>query len=154
MTEISADDVQAFVGLVKDEADALHQLDGAAIKAFADTWYLVDTDVISIRNMDDDELKQAVVEELVDIEYWRRQGKELSYRVEDLVRFLTVELHPRVMAAFADPHVQSFVQRREDGEVRIDPAHLQDAMDFCGAWLEGEARLSDGPVYAAGPGFR
>ena len=154
MTEITADDIHAFVGLVQDEADALHQLDGSAIKAFADAWYLVDTDVISIRNMDDEELRKAIVEELVDVEYWRRHGKKMSYRVEDLVRFLPAVLHSRVMGAFADPHLQSFLERRDDGELRIDPVHLQDAMDFCGVWLEGEAPLTDEAVYIAGPGYR
>ena len=46
------------------------------------------------------------------------------------------------------------LERRDDGEVRIDPAHLQDAMDYCGVWLEGVVPLTDEAVYTAGPGFR
>jgi hypothetical protein len=154
MTEITAEDIHAFVALAQDEAAALHKLDGAAIKAFANAWPLIDQEVLSVRDMDDHELRQAIVEELLMAEDWRRGGKEMGYRAEDLVRFLPADLHARVLAAFSDPHLQSFLERRDDGEVRIDPAHLQDAMDYCGVWLEGVVPLTDDAVYTAGPGFR
>lgn len=82
MTEITAEDIHAFVALAQDEAAALHKLDGAAIKAFANAWPLIDQEVLSVRNMDDHELRQAIVEELLMAEDWRRGGKEMGYRAE------------------------------------------------------------------------
>ena len=128
-------------------SDRMHAADGPEILACVNGWELVDGDILSIRNMDDEELKKALVDDLLSVRYWEVEGKTMVFRPEDLLRHLPADLHERVRLAYADPFVQSLLDLRQDGEVRIHNDHLQDAMDFSGSYYEGFEVLSDQSVY-------
>ncbi len=130
--------------------DRIHAASADEIMSCADCWALVDGDFTSVRNMDDEELKKAVVEDLLNVRYWEQQDKAMSFVEPDLVRQLPADLHERVRTAFADPFVQSLLEISANGQVRIHPHHLQDAMDFAGVWHEDFEPLTDAPVYSAG----
>ena len=101
--------------------------------------------------MDDDELREADVTDLIVAEDLRRSGRAFAFDARTLVRFLRQDQAERTLAALADPTVTSFLQRRDDGELRIDPAHFQDACDCAGVWPEGIEPLTHETVYYAGP---
>ncbi|PZR93496.1 MAG: hypothetical protein DI537_10270 [Stutzerimonas stutzeri] len=138
-----------LVETIRLEAEALQNAPGSVIIATPHAWSLVDNEIFSVRNMDDEELRQTVVEDLVALADWERQGKEIDFTAASLSRFLRPDLHDRVASALSDPFVQSLLERRTDGQLRIHKDHLQDAMDFCGVWLEGFEILTDGPVICA-----
>lgn len=139
-------DLSYLIEAIQLEADVLRDAPGHIIIATHHAWSLVDNDLFSVRNMDDEELRQAVVEDLLAAADWERQGKLIDIRSANLTRFLPAELHGRVASALADPFVQSLLERRDDDQVRIHKDHLQDAMDFAGVWLEGFEPLTDEPV--------
>lgn len=141
--------LEAAVEGALDFSDRMHAAEGAEILACADCWELVDGDILSIRSMDDEELKQALVEDMLSVRYWEVAGKSLDFRPDDLLRHLPPDLHERTRQAYADPFVQSLLDLRQDGQVRIHDHHLQDAMDFAGVWHEGFEPLTDGTVYRA-----
>lgn len=136
-------EVQASVEQAQDE-------DGPAALANLARWDLVDGPVFSTRHMDDDALREAVVTDLVVADELRRGGLTFAFTAETLVRHLSVGEAARARIALADPMVASFLERRSDDELRLDPAHLQDACDFCGVWPEGIVPLTAETVYVAG----
>lgn len=137
---------------VIEECEALNNSDGPTVYATSWAWALRHEEgVHSIRYMDDDELKMAVVEDLVLAVGWCRKGFDLDVKASDLLRFVPDDDKPRVQQAFADSYVQSLISTDADGYVSIHPHHLQDAMDYCGVVIEGEEFLTDDVVYRANP---
>lgn len=142
--------IEAAVGGAIEFRERMHAASAAEILRCEECWVLVDGDLFSVRNMDDEALRQAVVEELLNVRYWERQGKPMAFSEADLVRFLPADLHPRVRQALGDPFVRSLLDVSGDGQVRIHRDHLQDAMDFAGVWHEDFEPLTEETVYRAG----
>jgi hypothetical protein len=139
-------DLLDLVDVIQLEAQALHNADGATIMAHESAWSLVDNDVFSVRHMSDEELRQAIVEDLLYVAQYERDGKAMDVTELSLMRFLPAEIHSRTKSGLHDPFVQSLLERRSDNQLRIHKDHLQDAMDFAGVWIDGAAILTDDPV--------
>lgn len=148
--DIDIEDIRFLVDQVKVEAGVLHDADASTILAHVHSWCVIDTPYNSIRHMSDEELRQAIVEDLLNVTYWENQGKVMTFTPGHLTRHVPARMHARVHAGFLNPFVQSLLDNRDDGQVRIHTDHLQDAMDFCGVWHEGFLPLTDSAViYAA-----
>ena len=144
--------IRGMVETVREEAASL---DGASAETIIGTrwcWNLRDDDdgTYSTQWMSDDELAEAVVEDLINVMNWRLKGKEVGGDVVHLTRFLSGESAERAKAVFEHPFVKSVTFVAPDGSVELDPEHLQDAMDFCGVWLDGWDPLTAEAVYKAG----
>jgi len=91
----------------------------------------------SIDAMTDDDLKEAIVEDVLGITMWEIQtGNKLVFNFEEMTRFLLWnEQHERVAAILKTEQVQRFVEQIE-GEYRIRNSQevRQAAMDYCGVW--------------------
>lgn len=147
--DIDIEEIRFLVDEIKVEAEVLHDADAAAILAHVHSWCVIDTPYNSIRHMSDEELKQAIVEDLLNVTYWEKEGKVMTFTPAHLTRHVPARMHPRVNAGFLDPFVQSLLDNRDDGQVRIHMDHMQDAMDFAGVWHEGFIALTGEPVYTA-----
>lgn len=101
---------------------------------------VVHNEAFSIVNMDDDELKESIIEDILVFTMWELQTSDkLSFTFNDLVKFLPVELHDRVREALGTPDVSIYIDHKLGDEIRIikDLDVLQQAMDFCGVWYSG-----------------
>lgn len=101
---------------------------------------IVHNEVFSIVNMDDDELKESIIEDILVFTMWEIQANErLSFTFEDLVRFLPEDLHSRVQEALESEEVAVYLDDSLVDEIRIvkNRSVLQEAMDFCGCWYSG-----------------
>lgn len=150
MLDLDTATINRAITAVQASLDQAQNEDGPAALANRERWDLVDGPVFSTRHMDDDALREAVVTDLVVAEELRRGGLRFAFTAETLVRHLSAGEAARVRIALADPMVASFLERRTDGEVRIDSAHIQDACDYCGVWPEGIEPLTAETVYVAG----
>ncbi len=141
------DTLRLAIDQVVEELNTVDAEDGAAALANQARWDVVDNAVFSTRNMDADDLAMAIINDILVAEDLRRSGRSFAFTLETLVRHLRQDEIARVTEATTDPTVLSYLERRTDGELRIDPAHLQDAADFCGFYpewitpLTGEAVL-------------
>jgi hypothetical protein len=145
----SREDFYKLAGNIAKEAEYIHAQDGSVIKMSRYCWNVrhdPDQDY-SIENMTDDEICEAIVEDLLIVTDWERRGKVLSFNADDLKRFLPQRMHARVDRALEDPFVASLLVSLSDGQIRIHPNHRQDACDFAGVWFEGDVPVTDGDVY-------
>lgn len=156
LKDMSPSLLREIVDGIKVEADALKEMPSDVIAGVRDCWNLKD-DVgfgYSTKNMSDEELQMAIIEDLLLVVDWRRQGKELGGDFSHLTRFLDEESRERVARQIEAPMVKSLITVDADGKIDIDPAYLQDAMDFCGFWIEGGEFLAEGTIISVAPGFR
>jgi len=153
---ISPDVLQHIIDGIQVEAEALRQLPAEVISRVRDCWNLKDDDGFgySTKNMNDEELQMAILEDLLLIVDWRRQGKEVSGDFAHLTRFLDEDSRKRVADQLQSPLVKSLTIVDENGNIEIAPGHLQDAMDFSGFWIEGGEVLTDAPIISLAPEYR
>lgn len=136
MIDLDREMIETAVQQVLDERAAVDAEDGPAALANPHRWDLVEGPVASTRNMTYDEVCEAVINDLLVAEDLRRTGRAFAFTRKTLVRHLGIQEMARVALALTDPTVMSFLERRSDDELRIDPTHLQDAADFCGFYPE------------------
>lgn len=97
----------------------------------------------SIVNMSDEELRQAIINDLLVITMWEKQfEKKLHYGMTRLMHFIPRAMHKRVMNQLTHDEIGGFIEITKVGtgsEIRIKDVHevLQAAMDYCGAWYSG-----------------
>lgn len=156
LTSISSDVLRHIIDGVQVEAEALKQLPAEVILRVRDCWNLKDDDGFgySTKNMNDEELQMAIIEDLLLIVDWRRNGKELGGNFAYLTRFLGEDSRKRVATQMESPMVKSLTVVDAEGKIEIAPGHLQDAMDFSGFWIEGGEFLADGPIISLAPEYR
>lgn len=99
---------------------------------------IIDGEVMwSIDAMDDDELREAIVEDILGISMWEIQtGQKITYHFEEMTRFLIWNhQYERVAEMLKSEAVTRFVEQIE-GEYRIKNSQeiRQAAMDYCGVW--------------------
>jgi hypothetical protein len=137
---LTREDMEFTVDLVLAESDVLHAKDGPTIKAFKPAWSIRHDPRMgySVGAMTHDEICETVVEELLNVRYWETQGKTMDFFPADLFRFIGLQgdLVAMVRNAFTDPRVREFVQMLPDGQIRVHPDKLKDAMDFAGVYHE------------------
>lgn len=104
-----------------------------------DAWQVVDGEVFSITNMTDDELSEAIIDDVLCVTMFEMQtGQKLHFDCSTLQRFLkTDELRQRVNSVLMNnPQMMYFI----DGHtfrIRNSVHVLQEAMDFCGTFYTG-----------------
>lgn len=107
---------------------------------------IVHNEVFSITNMNEDELKESVIEDILMFTMWELQTSEsLSFTFSDLVRFLPEDLHDIVKDALESDEVSQYLDMVIGEEIRIikNKIILQEAMDYCGVWYSGFAIPKD-----------
>jgi hypothetical protein len=155
-TSISPDELCHIVDGTQVEAEALRRLPAHVIAWVRDCWNLKDDDGFgySTKNMSDEELQMAIVEDLLLIVDWRRDGKELGGDFAHLTRFLDGESQMRVADQLESPMVKSLTVIDDKGNIEIAQGHLQDAMDFSGFWIDGGEFLAAGTIISLAPEYR
>jgi hypothetical protein len=152
----SPENLRHIIDGVQVEAEALRQLPAEVILGVRDCWNLKD-DVgfgYSTKRMTDEELQMAIIEDLLLIVDWRRDGKELGGDFAHLTRFLDAESRDRVKKQLDSPMVKSLTVIDATGNIEIAPGHLQDAMDFSGFWIEGGEFLQAGTIISLAQEYR
>lgn len=145
----SKDEIATIISDIRDASDALKEGDASDIINTQACWNLTDNELCSTRHMSDEDLAMALVEDMLNVVSWRMEGKETGGNREHYVRFLKDEQRDRALAAFEHQYVKSLIVEHENGVVELSPEHMQDAMDFCGVWLDGWEPLTDETVYEA-----
>lgn len=115
-----------------------------------DRWNLIDSPASSIRHMDDEDLRKTIIEDLILLEGYRRDGYAIPMSWSDLLRFVSNDrrLVDRALDALLHPCTQWFLQRQNDpssDEVAIDPAKMREAQYFAGTWIDTDYVMFDGP---------
>lgn len=107
-------------------------------------WGLVDNNVFSINNMDDRELREAILGDLLGVTMWEKQHNErVHFGFTKLLRLLPRSLHKRVKKQMKHDDIVELISIRpfdvRATEVRIvdNSAILQAAMDYAGIWYSG-----------------
>ena len=156
LAPISSEILRHIIDGVQVEAEALRLLPAEVILGVRDCWNLKD-DVgfgYSTKNMSDEELQMAIIEDLLLIVDWRRDGKELGGGFDHLTRFLDEASRDRVRKQMDSPMVKSLTIVTATGDIEIDPTYLQDAMDFAGFWIDGGEILAEGTIISLAPELR
>lgn len=137
--DMTADEFIGFVVKVHDQAEEVLDGPAEAIIANRECWNLKDDDGFgyTTKAMSEEELQQAIVEDLLLIVQFRSEGKECGGDFVHLTRFLDQFSRDRVAAQLESPMVKSLTMRGLNGEIELNPEYLQDAMDFSGVWIEG-----------------
>ncbi len=146
---ITRTELSEMIQDVVSASDALKNAPAADIINNKHCWNLVDTSLSSTKHMSDDELAMALVEDMLNVVQWRMDGKETGGNRDHYVRFLSGSERDRALLAFENSFVKSLIMEMENGVVELSPEYMQDAMDFCGVWLEGWEPLTDETVYRA-----
>lgn len=106
-------------------------------------WEVVDNTVFSIRNMDEHELRQAIVQDILSVNMWEKHyGQTVHFGLSKLMRFIPRQQFKRVWAALKHEEIYPLLEIKRtdtDSEIRIrdERAILQSAMDYCGVWYSG-----------------
>lgn len=153
LPDMSKDKLTEIIDEIIAERDRLHSAPGEVVSSSQDCWCLVDGEVTSVRNMNDEELQLAVIEELLNVVYWRSLGKQVGGDIHYFTRFLVGEQEQRVINAFNSTLVKSMIVTSPAGHIELSPEHMQDAMDLSGTYLSGWESLTDEPVYQAPKGM-
>lgn len=101
---------------------------------------VVHNEAFSIVNMDDDELKESIIEDILTFTMWELQTSDkLSFTFSDLVCFLPEDLHGIVKDALESDEVSRYLDMDTGDEIRIikNRSILQEAMNYCGVWYSG-----------------
>lgn len=105
----------------------------------------------STENMTDEELLQALVEDLLIVHDFNMAGRSLPSRMSDLVRFLPEASCLRLQEVLEDDDfVRSLLITAPNGIVSLRSDRLEQAMDFAGVWLDGHSPPEDEVVLFAG----
>lgn len=106
-----------------------------------DIWSVSHSDVFSINNMTDRELRESVVEDVLAVTMWVKTfAQPLDFKIETLMRFLkSDDQRERVFTALNDAEVKGLFEMNENQQLRIRDNReiLQAAMDYCGNWYGG-----------------
>ena len=116
------------------------------------------SDVFSIDNMSEEELREAVIQDILMITMWEKHfQKKLHFSKSSLMRFINDTGVSRVIKALQHTDVvdKIYIQVTEEHvgiktikneEIRIKDDALQEAMDYCGCWYEGYIMPDDDSV--------
>lgn len=153
LTGLNMDQINDLIAGISLEAEALKKVPAEVIINHQECWNLKDDpNGYSTKAMTDEELQQALVEDLLLVVKWRVDGKEVGGDFGHLTRFLDDEGKTRVRRALDAPMVKSLLSVSPAGHIEIAPEHMQDAMDYCGFWLDGWDILADGNIISSSPG--
>lgn len=101
---------------------------------------LVHNEVFSVDNMSDREVRESILEDLLEVAAWEsKNDAKLNFTVETLVRFISNEKQKlRVFNALCHPEITLLLTLPEE-QLRIKSNWniQQAAMDYCGVWHEG-----------------
>jgi hypothetical protein len=93
----------------------------------------------SVVDFDDEEIRQAIVQDIMSATFWEKQtGEKLSFDFEELVRFVNPASRARVEEQIKHGDVQELIVEVH-GQLRLRDQRSveQAAMDFCGVYYDG-----------------
>lgn len=115
-----------------------------------DHWSLKEEDFWSTKNMSDEEIRQTIIEDLLHVTMWEREGKCVRFHRGNLLRFVkTPTQRRRVRRAMKSDIVTNLTHYLSDGQIRLNPTFWQEAMDYCGVYMDGfvpDMPADDSPV--------
>lgn len=104
-------------------------------------WEVTHTPVFSIKNMNDHELRQSILQDLLILhEYYLAEGATLKWW--ELFRFLPASWESQrywILDQLVHPDIYCFIELLSDDTIRIrqDRVLMQAAMDYANFWLQG-----------------
>lgn len=119
-----------------------------------DIWEVVHNDIYSIEKMSEEELRQAIVQDVLGVTMWEKHfGQKLHFGRTQLLRFVEQKHFWLILNAMQHEEIVHLLDVRntaEEHEVRIrdDRTILQAAMDYCGIWYTGFEMPPDAIVRA------
>lgn len=148
--------IHGIASAIKAGAAALDDASSEVIAATRDCWNLKNDGELgySTSAMDDEELQQAIIEDLLLVVQWRLKGKHVGGDFNHLTRFLDTASALRVAEQLEAPMVKSMTEVSPTGDIEISPEHMQDAMDFSGFWLDGWQPLTGERVLTVGTALK
>jgi len=107
-------------------------------------WQIVQGEVFSVKNMDDQELRESIVDDLLSVTFWEIQHSEsVSFDTDALMRFITGSMRARVLDQLTHPEIAGLIEFTDRGiRIKTDRAILQAAQDYAGVWY-GDFKPTD-----------
>jgi len=103
-------------------------------------WQVVNSDVFSVDNMTDEELRQSIVQDVLTVTMWEKQSEQTAdFSLDTLCRFLNDDQRQKVEQAFSHPEISGLFNMSDKKQLRIrtESVILQAAMDYVGVWFTG-----------------
>ena len=103
-------------------------------------------ELFSIVNMDDRELREAIVQDILTVTMWEKEHDiEIPFPLGELCWYVPEELTDRIIYQLKSPEITPFLNTKgEQYKIKDDPKILQAAMDYCGVWYDGFVMPGDG----------
>lgn len=134
-TQILMEFAKDIIPMIADESEALHSATPLQIMNSEKTWELVDNQFTSVKNMSDQQLREAIIADICNVRYWRECGKTLILQPSDLHRHIDdVDMKHRILEQFNHPDVQKFISSCDKKGLDIIDEKYEDAQDFCGCY--------------------
>ena len=107
-----------------------------------EAWELRDDANARVSHMSNEEIRQAIVENILVVSMWEKVFEEkASYTLAELVRYVMPINHMRIHTQFYSNDVQNLLEKGTK-ELRIKPSMLEAAMTYCGAFYHGYGPLA------------
>jgi len=107
-----------------------------------DAWELRDSAEMQVSRMSNEEIRQAIIENILVVSMWEKIFEEkASYTLDELVCYVFPFNHTRVQAQFHSSDVQNLLEKGSK-ELRIKPSMLEAAMEYCGVFYHGYGPLT------------
>ena len=114
------------------------------------SWQVVDGEFFSVRNMTDDGLSEAIVNDVLMVTFFEKEGHVVDFTPEKLIRYLKGHWRAKVLNKLQSKEL-SWYFTNTNGQLRIrdDRNILQAAMDYAGV-VYGDYEFTDktAPVIA------
>lgn len=104
-------------------------------------WELVDNNVFTVKNMNEKELKESIIQDLLSVTMWEIKTKEdVHFSLSTLCRKVPREYVNKIKQLIKAADICDMIHIR-DKRIRIynSQKNLQAAMNYCGVWFEGYA---------------
>lgn len=95
--------------------------------------------MFSPKNMDDEELAEAFIDDVLGVTMWEIQtGQTLNFNKIELLRYVSKDQHDRIWSVVSHESVVGLIQFNGDQiRIRNHREILHAAMDFCGTFYSG-----------------
>jgi len=106
-----------------------------------ESWELRDDADVHVSKMNNEELRRAIIENILVVTMWEKTFKERAvYTLAELFHHVHPVNYVRVQGQFYSSHVQDLLEKGSK-ELRIKQSMLEAAMTYCGVFYHGYGPL-------------
>ena len=110
----------------------------SSMLADEDAWQITDGEFFSVKNMTDEELGEAIINDILIATFFEKEGNTVNFTPEILIRFLCGSIRAKVLKKLQSKELAGYLDTT-NGQLRIknDRNILQAAQDYAGVVFDG-----------------